>query len=144
MKDKLIEFETAKLANEKGFDIECLHFYSKPKSKMFGIDEHRRPYPIKNTPKKLYTCREYAALNIESVYTAPTQSILQKWLRKVHNIDVFALAYTRMDDDGLRSKKYIWMIYDKFSSTKYNLLWDTFEEALEDGLLNALKLIKND
>ncbi len=29
MKEQLISFETAKLAKEKGFDIECLNFYGR-------------------------------------------------------------------------------------------------------------------
>jgi hypothetical protein len=72
---KPISFKLAKLAKEKGLleDFEgVLNFYTKPKSKMFGIDEHSRYYPIINTPQKLYTTGEHAALNIESVYLAPT------------------------------------------------------------------------
>lgn len=53
MKEELTTFETAKLAKEKGFNIETLHFYTKSNSKMFGIDEKGRSYPIKNTSKKL-------------------------------------------------------------------------------------------
>ena len=42
MEETLIQFETAKLAKEKGFDVECLHFYTNPGSKMYGVDEAAR------------------------------------------------------------------------------------------------------
>ena len=74
-----ILFELAKLLKEKGFDGQCLNFYTKPNSKMFGIDEHYRNYPIKNTPKKLYTVGEHAVLNIENVYFAPTIAEIVMW-----------------------------------------------------------------
>ena len=77
MIEHLVSFETAKLAKEKGFDLETPYFYTKPNSKMFGLDEKGRAYHIKNTAKKLYTCGEEATLNIENVYVAPTQSLLQ-------------------------------------------------------------------
>ena len=56
--EDLISFETAKLAKEKGFGAECLHFYTKPNSKMFGIDECGRSYPIKNTSFRLLLTME--------------------------------------------------------------------------------------
>ena len=42
MKEQIIEFETAKLAKDRGFEIQCLYFYTKPNSKMFGLDEKGR------------------------------------------------------------------------------------------------------
>ena len=130
MEEKLIEFETAKLATEKGFNVNCLHFYTKPNSKMFGIDEHNRTYTIKNTTKKLYKCGEEAALNIESVYLAPTQSLLQKWLREIHKINVYCSPCEH--DESL------W--YNNIAS-QTPVFTGTYEEALEIGLQEGLKLI---
>ena len=81
-----ILFELAKLLKEKGFDGQCLNFYTKPNSKMFGIDEHYRNYPIKNTPKKLYTVGEHAVLNIENVYFAPTIAEVVCWIYSKYQI----------------------------------------------------------
>lgn len=146
MKDALIGFEVAKLAKEKGFNIECIHFYTKSRSKMFGIDEHGRAYPIKNTPEKLYTCGEYAALNKENVYFAATQSLMQRWLREEHGLIIsieptftYALttnvgyyAYVKKVNKEINTLEYLYLdIY--FSAT--------YEESLEIGLLEALKLI---
>jgi len=76
MEETLISFETAMLAKEKGLDLITIFFYTKPNSKMFGIDEHGRTYPIKNTPKKAYKCGEEAVLHVKNAYSAPTQGLL--------------------------------------------------------------------
>ena len=133
MTEQLVSFDTAKLAKEKGFDWKTLHFYTKPNSKMFGVDEKGRLYPIKNTSKKLYKCGEYAALNIKNTYYAPTQSLLAKWLRDVHNINNLYVIKTNKG----------WT--HSFSLLIENISWEvynTYEEALEIGLVKALKLIK--
>jgi hypothetical protein len=88
-----VSFEQAKALKEKGFDVQCNCFYTKPNSKMFGVDEHGRIYPIKNTPKKLYRIGEYATLNTSSVISAPEQWQLVEWLRINHNIWVWVKPY---------------------------------------------------
>lgn len=136
MEEVLVSFEVAKLAEEVGFDIECLSFYVKPNSKMFGIDEKGRYYPIKSISKKLYKIGQHATLNIENVSYAPTQSLLQKWLREVHNITYS--VYPNQDKmwtcNITTIKKY------KLIGTEYG---KTYEEALEKGLLEGLKLLTN-
>ena len=47
-----VSFELAKLLKKVGFDKESLKFYTKQNSKMFGIDEHGRNYPMKNIPQE--------------------------------------------------------------------------------------------
>lgn len=88
IEEDLITYETAVLAKSKGFDLETLHFYTKPNTKMFGIDEHRKSYSIKNISKKLYQCGQQAVLNIENVFYASSHSLLAKWLRVNHNIHI--------------------------------------------------------
>lgn len=132
MKEKLIEFETAKLAKEKGFDIEYFNFYVKPNCKMFGVDEKYRYYPIANSKKdKVYTIGKEATLNPENVLTAPTQSLLQRWLREVHNKHIVI----QKNDEG-------WY----FSSTEVGgSMFNSFEEALENALFyNILIIIKKE
>jgi hypothetical protein len=145
MKEQLISFKTAKLAKEKGFDVECLNFYTKPRSKMFGIDEHGRNYPSTNKSKKLYSIGKDATLHIENVMFAPTQSLLQKWLREVHNIHIeikisnlgrYYWAYNEFNMENISNVTF-WRRQD-VSSEKV----PTYEEALGKGLQEALKLIK--
>ena len=136
MKDTLITFKTAKLVKEKGFDLETSYFYTKPNSKMFGLDEEGRAYPIKNTAKKLYTCGEEAALNIENVYVAPTQSLLQKWLREIYSIDVY-VAPRINSVTGIREYWATLFTID-CSMTISTDTHKSFEEVLEEGLYRAL------
>lgn len=149
----MIKFETAKLAKKKGFDVECLKFYTKPKSKMFGIDEHGRSYPMYNKSKSLYTIGSATALNIENVYFAPTQSVLLRWLREVRNIDV-VISPERYEDGinymvqaqkwDLKVDKEIYpnFVIDGSYWFNDNHEYPTYEKALEKGLQEALKLIK--
>jgi hypothetical protein len=141
MKEDLITLKTAKLAKKKGFDLESLYFYTKPNSKMFGIDEHNRPYSIKNTSKKLYKCGNHAALNIDNVFSAPTQALLQRWLREEHNIHISI----GLNLNGDRPKVY-WISFEHTLEGSiidtFQTEYKTYEEALEVGLYEALKLIK--
>ncbi len=99
IKPTYVTFEQAKWLKEKGFDIQCLRFYTKPNSKMFGIDEHYRNYPIKNISKKLYTIGEHAVLNIENVFFAPEQHVVVEWLRVNYGINVLPIeSYTYPDE----------------------------------------------
>ena len=131
MEEQLISFETAKLAKEKGFNIDCLHFYcinstcnytEKPYEYSFKVNANR---PNKNN------------FGYGGTTSAPTQSLLQRWLREVHDIIVLIHQYTE-------TKTYFYLInqeYDfEYDNNKLNC--KTYEEALEIGLQEALKLIK--
>tara|TARA_R110001606_G_scaffold391495_1_gene559642 strand:+ start:65 stop:349 length:285 start_codon:yes stop_codon:yes gene_type:complete len=93
MKEQLITFETAKLAKEKGFELNG------------------------------YTN------DIE----APTQSLLQKWLREEHEIH---LTVTSISQESWQC--HITKIGDSLGK-KYFEDFYNYEEALEKGLMEALK-----
>jgi len=139
MKEQIISFELAKLAKDKGFDVESLYFYTKPNSKMYAIDEEIRAYEIKNTARKLYECGKHATLNRESVLLAPTKGLLQKWLREKHSIDVIVDKVDSIPSSGYYFNIYRENIEDEYGIIKFN----TYEDALEKGLEEALKLIDN-
>lgn len=120
MEETVITPETAELAKNCGFDIETDKGYYK------HGDE-------KDFVKLLLW------VNIEDEKPefgyAPTQSILQKWLREVHRIDVLVDV-----EYYLKGRRYICNIF----SFKEDLILDgfnTYEESLELGLQEALKLI---
>jgi len=81
-----VTFEQAKLLNEKGFNEECVRFYVKSNSKIFGIDEHGRYYPIKNKPKELWVVGNVAVQNVKNIILAPEQWQVVEWLRVNHNL----------------------------------------------------------
>lgn len=126
MQEQLILFETAKLAKEKGFKVnnsEDFYFYN---------EKHYPEYPRRF---------EYLRVGYDDDLIAPTQSLLQKWLREKHNIIVISDLVT-----GFSDSTYSWNIYTKnniWSLTGFTAkVYDSYEEALEAGLLEALKLIK--
>ena len=110
MKEQLIGFETAKLAKEKGFKRLC----------DFSYDEDGM---ITGNCEQVYN------------FVAPTQSLLQKWLREKHKIHI------ELQCDS-NYYKYFILIYYKTNcvfSLDDSLI---YEEALEIGLQEALKLIE--
>lgn len=120
MKEQLINFETAKLAYEKGFYMK----YGKKYNEYGGF---------------VTTGIRGAVCTTD--YPAPTQSLLQKWLREEHKIYVDApiALYTSQEFTycvGYRRGSEVTLEMGKtYEYRKY-------EEALEKGLQEALKLIK--
>jgi len=125
MREEFINFETAKLAKEKGFEFKVTWNY------ILGF---------KN--------------NIERDKYLPTQSLLQKWLREVHNIYVSSFPYQDYSDNWKPiDLMYYYSIIDlnKFIKQDINngtigelgsdINFKTYEEALEAGLQEALKKI---
>jgi hypothetical protein len=115
MKEDYVRFETAKLAKEKGFNIHCIKTYN-PET---GAQDNSKDWK-----------------NID----APAQALLQKWLREKHDIHVYCTP----------NRHFIARDFDSYSfSVLYvdTLIEDdgsyaTYEEALEAGLVYALKIIK--
>jgi hypothetical protein len=127
MKEGIINFETAVLAKEKGFDEECSYCYGSPSTNF-------------DYPKELTGRRSWNSVTLTKFISAPTQSLLQRWLREVHNIDM----YIRFWDDSKTTYESIFRYIDKnkknntiFKSTFY----ESYEEALEACLFEALKVI---
>lgn len=123
MKEQLISIPVAKLAKEKGFDLIAdklwVNYYTgEPLNKWKLI-----PYE-----KKTLNWMEWRA---------PTQSILQKWLREIHNIDVIVDKVDNTSNSG-----YYFNIYSKNVEDDEGIIeFKTYEEALEKGMYEALKLI---
>ena len=135
MEEQLVTHKTAKLAKEKGFDIEtdkywCNYYTGEPFTKW------------KLLPKEDVSIIHWME------WAAPTQSLLQKWLREEHYITVNTIPHwaTKVNqyrlgivfmDKGMVDTK-ILRTGDEFNTIQQ---WDSYEEALEKGLQEALKLI---
>lgn len=143
MNETLILFETAKLAKEKKFDIPCGQFYCED---ILEDDEiikdnlcQRRDFGIYGIQITDYNFSyEYNGKKVNNkCYSAPTQSFLQKWLREEHNIKVESLFNTLSND------YYINIVYNENNILRRFIgTYKTYEQALEVGLYEALKLIK--
>jgi|TARA_R110000765_G_scaffold89750_1_gene171057 hypothetical protein len=113
MREQLITFETAKLALQKNFKEEGDYYFNKD--------------------NKLNKYRYFEFYEPEDDLLAPTQSLLQKWLREVHNIEVFV----KSDYKNLVKIGFYYGGDLEYSQPTYK----TYEAALEKGLQEALKLI---
>jgi hypothetical protein len=144
MEDKLITFETAKLAKEKGFNIPSSNCYS-------SNGEINEAYNY--TGNTTFTNEDLIVLkaNGDTGYLAPTQSLLLKWLRETQNIDV-VLSPERYKDGVnyiVQAQKWDLKSDEEFNPnfTVDGSLWfndnseyPSYELALEKGLIEALKL----
>lgn len=72
----------------------------------------------------------------------PTQSSLQSWLRDVNDIHVYVNHYEFVVEG---SDGYYFHISKsvRHSNTMYEGKFETYEEALEEGLQKAIKLVKD-
>ena len=133
MEETLISFETAVLAKEKGFNI----------ATVYGYDNN-------GSLKEYFTYASYSPgepeIRIEDFickweYQAPTQGLLQKWLREVHNI---YLTVIPVGDSGYELRYWYYSILGVYCKDGQHGInrFQTYEEALEAGLLKALKLVK--
>lgn len=78
MEETLIDYETAKLAKEKGFDWNTDYYYNTD-------GESRYASYYDPTPNNRGDMSWFSGGNTFCC-AAPTQSLLQKWLRDVHSI----------------------------------------------------------
>ena len=125
MEDTRITFETAKIAKEKRFPQE-------PNRRKVPYYNYKGEFNGDVTDFLRKYLKEEDTSEVESV-SAPTQSLLAKWLREEHNIHL--IAYKNINIDG-----YDWCFITTDGITNINS-YKTHEEAYEIGLQEALKLI---
>lgn len=131
MEEQLILFKTAKLAKEKGFNFNVLNCYSE--NEELGDVECHLLHNFNNhkTIKGSNT----------NLYSAPTQSSLQRWLREIHMIHIVSKPFY---DAHEHKTTYV---SDIISIKHPNRIiksprCDSYEEALEYALEKALNLIE--
>jgi hypothetical protein len=122
MQDTIVNFETAKLAKERGFNIIQLMgshhtFYKSDGSKIVGD----------SFAKQLMNY-------------APTQSLLQKWLREIHGIHI-DFQYD-LEPDMKTINVSFSVINHEGSLYNEKKKYLKYEEALEEGLQHALEILE--
>lgn len=162
MKEQLVKFETAKLAKEKGFNEPVLYHYLDdegegtfiltPNESHFSTEVKmvRGVIDVGETNNVTTTENLYDIFNeeIEWYISAPTQSLLQKWLREVHDIHIEIRNYQEYDKDNYahtlnftKNANYKNEEGNKIGQIISRKYFDIYEEALEEGLYQALLLI---
>lgn len=130
MEESLITLETAKLAKEKGFNIPVwFTWIVSPQGDALWNDFEEGQFgqiTVKENHNE-YMFRQ----------SAPTQSLLQKWLREVHKIYIYVTPVGITRVSGKQVIK-----WQNNIGVRENLKHNTYEIALEKGLQKALKLIK--
>jgi len=122
MKLKLVSFETAKLLKEVGFDLST------------GLAQYNEDGELESS------CFFEGAKD----YLAPTLELVKMWFREVHEIylevrrDVCIKPNIRIYHINVRK-----FLINHDSTILYNKRNNgTYEEALEQGIIEAIKLIK--
>ena len=146
MKDERITIETAKLAKKKNFNIIVKGHYVE-----YLVNQVDPEYPEGGGPfsmkKGEIEFGEDAIVNnggsdysnhSYDMYAAPTQSLLAKWLRDVHNIQVYCNSGTK---NGNVYRDYIVHINERSINDPRDEEYQTYETAMEAGLQSALKMI---
>lgn len=120
--DQLVSLETGILAKEKGYN--------------------QNPYITKDAYGPTYTDGSDIRLRSSSLFNpdtntcvAPTQTALQRWLREKHNLKVFCVSTNKNNVESWRCMISINKV------AKLRQPFSSYEEALEDGLQEALKVI---
>ena len=159
MEERLVSYEIAVLAKEKRFD-ELVPFFYTEKSDLYRFSEcemfygllskeedlnhyiqNSKEFRLYDQQNKIHILNkvEYNAKTILTVKcTAPTQALLQKWLREKHNIHIIVQT-------GINDK--IWYSFQLLQISNNTILLDkkemynTYEEALETALKESLSLI---
>lgn len=146
MTEELVTLETAKLLKEKGFYEQTLFAYKNNGDLYQDPNRIKLIYnsmPVPDLCKEFYLCVSYGPCYKcrKAVYltSAPSQSIAQKWLRETKNIHV-EISYMYEN----------YWLYDILTIPTHDLIglsdrhivrYNTYEEALEAGIQEALKLI---
>ncbi len=119
--ERKILFDTAELALKKGFTVPCRDGFLEEEF-VESWDLHLSDH---------YEER----LKSQKGFGAPTQSKLQTWLREFHKIEVVSVRYM--------PSIYHWSIEDDNTGNEYfsDDSFKTYEEALEEGLKEALNLL---
>jgi hypothetical protein len=133
MTEEYVMFTTAKLLNEAGFDAPCRGVYVTDRTGYYEF----REYDNKQTKDDLCWNTDDG---FQYEYLAPTQALAARWLREVYNIAIYSLY-----DDDIEQWFYVVDAFTKnpmINGFQSGSEYDDYESAFEDGLREAVKLIK--
>ena len=131
--EQFVSFDTAKLLKEVGFNIPCRGIYVTDRTGYYEF----REYDYKQTTDDL--CWD-AEDGFQYEYLAPTQALADRWLREMYNVAIYSLY-----DDDMEQWFYVVDAFTKnpvINGFQSGSEYDDYESAFEDGLREAIKLIK--
>ena len=113
IEEQFVSFDTARMLKEAGFDVPCEKWYGE--SGFFMSGNYKE-------------CK------------CPTQALAERWLREVYNVAIYSLY-----DDDMEQWFYVVDAFTKnpvINGFQSGSEYDDYESAFEDGLREAIKLIK--
>lgn len=132
IEEAYVSFETAKLLKEKGFDVKTEHkMWYVVKQFSTGCHWNSCTYKVGDIT------REY---NDDCCISMPTQQIVMRWLREVHNIFIVIEPhmYDYINEKNSSYVASLWQgdnYYENITSKDY----PTYEEAVEEAIKYSLK-----
>lgn len=116
LQEELVTHEVAKLAREKGFNEKCYHYYQNRVLESDG-------------------CFNRYNKGVDSICSAPTQSLLQRWLREEKGCYV----YPFFDNEEL---KWTYVVREKTGDMWLPLIGETpYYDKYEDAMDGVLKFV---
>ena len=125
IEEQFVSFDTAKMLKEAGFHIPCIKVYNKYSKKLAAWS-----YPADSNQHTRY-------------YSAPTQALTARWLREKHRI-ALDVAFIPPSVDGDVWQYFVGEMDDMIWEGEYETgrKYATYEQAMEAGLQEAIKLIR--
>jgi hypothetical protein len=131
MEEELIAFETAQLAHQKGFTWPSLYYDNADGERFFVPYAHRLP---------------------EGMFWAPSQSLLNRWLKDQHGFYVEVYPEVDFVAEAVIPGKWLYYVVDLRNQHRARFMerpdgtiaFANCELALETGLFAALTLLADD
>ncbi len=129
MEDEIVKFETATLAYQKGFSEYVNNYYTEDKIiENFNDGEKWSNYDFQSS--------DWFKENYPNVISAPTQSLLQRWLREKYKIGISIDHFTDINEYEYQLISELIVEPDDIEEH-----FTSYEAALEQALIEGLKLI---
>ena len=121
-----VSLETGKLLKQAGFDWECRKIY-------YCYHEDGDKWELEDNYKN-----HKHILKLDHCLLTPTLDVAQRWLREVKQCYVH--VYPMFSFEGTLEYYFVEVIYPRSRVIKQNE-FNTYEEAQEEGIKEALKII---
>ena len=140
--EEICTYEVCKLAKEKGFNEKVYHYYQILNKHYCECQDRVEPY-IFSFKLETDDCYNRYNKGSEDVISAPTQSLLQRWLREEKGVTICVDIF----DDGwffdistfYKQDTGVYEVDIPYKSSNVSPVYDTYELALEDALKYVLE-----
>ena len=134
IKEQFVSFDTAKLLKEAGFDVPTRGTWRMNYTVDAAFVEHFYGQTTDDISR-------HSADGFQHEYLAPTQALAARWLREVHHYAVCVWYSAEHEKWFYAHGNLDNMMFDEEYSIS-DFIYDSYEQAFEAGLQEAIKLIK--